>query len=78
MRGTVTLMLLIFYDKIELVCEDIFGSEDDVASTMALQYVIVLVIFLVAELLLSLVSLIQGSQSKDEYISNYLYLTDRI
>jgi hypothetical protein len=41
-----------------------------VSDTMATQYMIVLAIFLVAELLLSLVSLIQGSQSKDEYVSN--------
>lgn len=37
---------------------------------MALQYVLIMVIFVLIEIILSLMSLVQGSQSKDEYASN--------
>jgi NADH:ubiquinone oxidoreductase subunit 3 (subunit A) len=67
LRGIVTLLLIISYETIEKVLTDIFEEGEDVASIMTLQYVVILIVFVVIEILLSLMSLVQGSQSKEEY-----------
>jgi hypothetical protein len=72
LRGIVTLLLLLSYNNIEEVCEYVFGAEDGIPGSMALQYIIVMAIFVVMEILLSLISLVQGSQSKEEYVSMLL------
>lgn len=69
LRGVISLLLLISYNGIMSICVSIFGDDNDIGLNMAIQYVIVLSIFVIIEILLSLVSLVQSSQSKDEYVS---------
>jgi hypothetical protein len=68
-RGIVSLLIMLNLTEIEKVCRDIFGEEDEVAEYMAIQFLVVLTIFLVLEVLLSMISLIQSSHSKEQYQS---------
>lgn len=63
-RGIVSLLIILNYQDIKEVCTEIFQVD---ASNMALQFMVILVLFVIAEILLALISLIQCSKSKDEY-----------
>lgn len=68
-RGIVSLLIILNFNEIRRVCADIFGDQDNVADYMAVQFLVILTIFLCLEVLLSMISLIQSSHSKEEYAS---------
>ena len=75
-RGIISLLVLISYENIVSVCNYIYNpnptdNDDNIGPAMATKFLVILVIFFISEILLSLVCLVQGSQSKEEYSSFY-------
>ncbi|CAK69769.1 unnamed protein product (macronuclear) [Paramecium tetraurelia] len=67
-RGIISLLIVLNYTAIKDTCNLIFGGgTDDIGSLMAMQFLVVLILFVIAEILLALISLIQCSKTKEEY-----------
>ncbi|CAD8204309.1 unnamed protein product [Paramecium octaurelia] len=68
-RGIITILLLIDYSQIELTQSYIYGDSDKVAQSQAVQFTIVLVLFVAVEIIMGLQSLLLAGQAKKKYKS---------
>ncbi|CAD8122114.1 unnamed protein product [Paramecium sonneborni] len=66
-RGIITILLLIDYNQIELTQSYIYGDSDKVAQSQAIQFTIVLIIFVAVEIIMGLQSLLLAGQAKKKY-----------
>ncbi|KAM3133821.1 hypothetical protein pb186bvf_014084 [Paramecium bursaria] len=67
-RGIVSLLIILNFSSIKDTCESIFSVDgQNVGELMAYQFLIVLLVFVVVEIFLALISLVQCSKSKEEY-----------
>lgn len=71
-RGIVTILIIINFDMIESVCDFEFTKE--AGTAMAIQFVVVLVIFLVLEIFLGLVGFLQATEAKNCYTCKNIIL----
>ncbi|CAD8210911.1 unnamed protein product [Paramecium pentaurelia] len=68
-RGIITILLLIDYNQIELIQSYIYGDSDKVAQSQAVQFIIVLILFVAVEIIMGLQSLLLAGQAKKKYKS---------
>jgi predicted CDP-diglyceride synthetase/phosphatidate cytidylyltransferase len=79
-RGITSLIIILDFSTIQAICTDIYGfgflfllftynksTDTELGRRMAISYVIIMAIFLIVEILLALISLIQCSKSKEDY-----------
>ncbi|CAD8124475.1 unnamed protein product [Paramecium sonneborni] len=68
-RGIITILLLIDYNQIELTQTYVYGDSDKVAQSQAVQFTIVLILFVAVEIIMGLQSLLLAGQAKKKYKS---------